>query len=156
MTDPALSPFENRSKKTNELLPPSYQTNVTFTIVDYPNDDPDESVIGQAIRMYYTISLYTGSGFYKLAKAAMGGELSPDWKPNVADMKGKLVTASLVHKEKKGDSETVYARVDSVTAYRGRKKDFGTVKENQRWLSKDEWEAQNNTNGNTSTDDVPF
>jgi len=141
LTDPELSPFENRDKN-GKLLPRNHQTNVTFTIVDYPNDDPDASVIGQAIRQYYTISLYTGAGFYKLAKAAFGGDLDPKWVPVADDLKGKIVTASLVHKDRKSPDDPIYAKIDSVTAYRGRKKDFSAVPTNRRWLSKDEWEVE--------------
>jgi hypothetical protein len=156
LTDPTLSPYENRNKK-GELMPPNYQTNITFTIVAYPNDDPETqggTVIGNAIRQYYTISLYTGSGFYKLARAAMGGDLAPDWKPNTADLKGKLITGTLSHKEKKNPDDPTYCKVEAVTAYRGRNKDFSAVAANERWLTKEEWEAkQNASNSNGS---VPF
>jgi hypothetical protein len=160
LTEPTLSPFENRNKK-GELMPPNYQTNVTFTIVAYPNDDPDEqggSVIGQAIRQFYTISLFTGSNFYKLARAAMGGDLAPDWKPNENDLRGKLVTATLTHKEKKNPDDPTYAKVEAVSTYRGKQKDFSNIDRNERWLSKEEWEARQNQEGtaDTTSGDPPF
>lgn len=154
LTEAAKSPFENRDKN-GKLLPPSYQTNITFTIVDYPNDDPDQSVVGQAIRKYYTISLYSGSNFYKLAKAAFGGELDPHWVPNDEDLKGRLVSATLTRKQSRADENKFFADVAAVTAYRGRKKDFSHIAANQRWLSREEWEARQNGDTNASNSSGP-
>lgn len=151
MTAPEVSPFENRDKQGN-LLPPSWQTSATFTIVDYPNDDPDtqegQSVIGQVLRQFYTISLNTKANFYKLARAAFGGDLDPTWKPNPADLYGRLVSAQLIHREP-NDKGQVFPKIDAVVAYRGKKRDFASFPVAGPYVKAD-------IVGAATIDDVPF
>jgi hypothetical protein len=104
----------------------SVQTMIDFLVVDYPNDDPSKggmqdgvSAIGQKISQFYKISMHTKANFYALAKAAFGGNIDPAWKPNRAELEGRYVVAQILHKDP-DDQGRVYAKVGSVSPYRGK------------------------------------
>jgi len=114
LTEPTIRPWVDLDDK-GQPKPPGFQTMITFRVVDY--HDPD--MIGTTFTQYYKISMHTRANFYKLVKAAFGGDVSPTWRPNEADLKGKLVSAVIAHKEP-NDQGQVYPKLESATAYRGR------------------------------------
>jgi len=120
MDDPQPSPWDNFDKDGN-LLPPKWQTVVHFTVVDY--DDPQ--YIGQEIRDYFGISMHTKAKFYKLVKAAMGGDIDISWKPNPADLIGKTVVATLENKNPNSEGR-VYPKIVATSVNR-KKQDYSTV-----------------------------
>lgn len=148
MSDPAPSPFKNYDEKGNEK-PPRYQTMITFTIVDHQADDgmgmvgPGGKFVGQTIKQFYGISLHTKAGFYKLAKAAFGGDLDPRWKPST-ELIGKFVAAVIAHKDPNTEGR-VYPKVESVSVFRGDKTRYADV-----GVSTD------NDDSDAPADDVPF
>lgn len=121
MGDPTYSPWVEYDKDGKEKR--SIQTTIVFTVVDYPNDNPamqdGQSAIGKQLKQFYKISMHTKANFYALAKAAFGGNIDPAWKPNRAELEGRLVTAQIKHKEP-DDQGRVYAKVGSLSPYRGR------------------------------------
>jgi hypothetical protein len=124
MGDPHYSPYVDYDKDGKEKR--SVQTMIDFLVVDYPNDDPSKggmqdgvSAIGQKISQFYKISMHTKANFYALAKAAFGGNIDPAWKPNRAELEGRYVVAQILHKDP-DDQGRVYAKVGSVSPYRGK------------------------------------
>ncbi len=137
-----LSPFVDLDEK-GQAKPAKWQTQITFTCVDYANDDPSDTAIGQTIKKFASISMHAKATFYKIAKAAFGGEVDPAWKPNPKDLQGKLVTGPVGHKPPNNEGR-VYAEITSFAPYRG-KGDFSHVP------------VAVSANGVTDqTDDVPF
>jgi hypothetical protein len=90
MDDPTYSPYIEYDDAGKEK-PRARQTLIHFTVVDYVNDDPNKSVIGQKISGFFKISMHTKANFYKLAKAAFGGAIDPAWKPNRAELEGRYI-----------------------------------------------------------------
>lgn len=117
--DPTKSPFQEVDEH-GKPKPPAWQTKITFTVVDYINDDEENTMIGQQIKQFFKISMHTKSNFYKLVKAVFGGDIDPTWKPNSADLRGRVVSAVIAHKEP-NDQGQIYPKVASYVPYRGRK-----------------------------------
>lgn len=119
VSDPYESKYVYPDPKTGLPKKPAIKTSITLTIVDYANDDPTNSVIGQWLKMFPTISMHTKAVFYDLVKNAFGGDVDPRWKPNKRDLIGKLVSASIGHKPPNAEGR-VYAKVTKVLPYRGK------------------------------------
>lgn len=119
LDDPTQSPFVDYDDKGNEK-PRAIQTKVKFTIVDYPNDDPANSMIGQSFTQFFRISMHTKARFFAMAKAAFGGAVDPQWKPRKGDLEGRLISAVIKHKEP-NDKGQVYPKIGDMMAYRGKK-----------------------------------
>ncbi len=115
---PTLSPFVDLDEKGKEK-PRKWQSLITFTIVDYANDDPDKSVIGQQVTQFYSISMHTKANFYKLVKAVFGGNVDPAWKPSASELQGRLISATIGHKDPNKDDK-VYPKVTATLPYRGK------------------------------------
>ena len=118
--DPSFSPFVDLDEKGKEK-PRAIQTKILFTVVDYQLDDPDptKTVIGQTITQYFRISMHTKSNFYKLVKAAFGGNVDPTWRPNKTELEGLLISATVGHKDPNSDGR-VYPKLAIATPYRGK------------------------------------
>ena len=122
---PAYSPFVDLDDK-GQPKPPAIQTLIKFTVVGYLNDNPVDTMIGQQFTQFYRISMHTKANFYKLAKAAFGGDIDPAWKPRAVDLEGRLVSAVIRHKDP-NDQGQVYPKIDSVTQFRGNPADYANV-----------------------------
>ena len=133
VSDPYVSKWVYNDPKTGEPKKPAIKTTITFTIVDYPNDDAANSVIGEWIRGYYSISMNVKANFYALAKAAFGGDVDPRWKPNRQDLEGKLVSAVLGHKPPNAEGK-VYPVITQVLPYRGKQ----TYEHVAKWQPRDD------------------
>lgn len=145
LSDPTLSPFIDLDDKGNPK-PPAIQTMVTFLVVDYANDDEADTAIGQTFTQYFKISMHTRANFYKLVKAAFGGQVDPAWSPDRTQLEGKLISAVIKHKDE-NDQGQVYPKVspDGILPYRGRKTYDDVVP------------ARRDEDGeSTQTEDVPF
>lgn len=142
VSDPEKSPFVDVDQNGN-TKPPAWQTKITFTVVEYANDDEDPklTVIGQQIKQFFRISMHTKSNFYAMAKSVFGGSIDPTWKPNAAELYGKVVGAMIAHKEP-NDKGYIYPKISAFVPYRG-KKSFKDVVAIER-------------TDNTEPSDVPF
>jgi hypothetical protein len=105
---PTVSPFPNIDPQTGEERARKIQTKITFEVVSYD----DESFVGSRLNGFFTISLHTKSNFYKLVKAAFGGDVDPKWKPNPDDLLGKTFVATIGHKDPNTDGY-VYPKIES-------------------------------------------
>lgn len=123
--DPTYSPYVEYDEKGQEK-PRARQTLIEFTVVDYANDDPTKSVIGQKITGFFKISMHAKANFYKLAKAAFGGNLDPAWKPNRAELEGRYIGAVISHKDP-NDQGQVFAKLETAMPHRGTK-DYSDIR----------------------------
>lgn len=71
-----------------------YQTTWTWEVLslDHPKSAQFE---GQQFTQYYTPSMNTQSNMFEAVKYLFGGEVDPAWKPNPADLEGRVVKATI-------------------------------------------------------------
>jgi len=146
VSEPHYSPFVFKDDDGNDK-PPEIQTKVLFTVVRY--EDP--KFVGQYVYGFYPIKMHTKSNFYKLVKAAFGGDVDPRWKPNKADLEGKIVQAVISQKPPKADG-TIYNKIDQVLVYRGTSKFLDVPRNTPRT----ETEPDGSRDVIENTDPVPF
>lgn len=79
---------------------------LTLVIVkDLSGDDPD--VVGKRIKQYMNVSSNPKSAMYPYFKAAAGGNLDPNVRPRLIDLKDAQIRGTLVTKMKEsGEGET--------------------------------------------------
>lgn len=114
VSDPFVSPFEYKDDK-GQPKPKDIQTKILFTVVHY--EDPQ--FIGEWLYGFFPIKMHTKSNFYKFTKALFGGDVDPLWKPNKADLVGKIVAAVIDHKEPNAEGR-IYPKVTQFLPYRGK------------------------------------
>jgi hypothetical protein len=90
--------FDNKYAKPGQI---NDRRVITFVIVN--SDDPDD--IGKKFKQWYNVSSHPKSALYPLFKAAAGGQLDPEYKPRLSDLKNAQVRGSLVTKEDENGEE---------------------------------------------------